>query len=289
MSQLKNELAFCFGDSTKKGGNGMDENTTVTTEQIDTVPEAFEDETQPAAEGEPAPAEEGEVSPAEEGQNDGNQTPAEVSAEGSEDISVDEDPEAPGATEGEPIEQFSSTYRDKREAIEKALPCEHEADENGRIIRDVWYWICDFDDTHVFVEKSEYTQENGCSETKGRFAYTYDEDTRSATIDGDIEEMFVKWLTREELAQIEDQRAQYEELVAYKQMRVQKDHEAAIDVAISEFADLALEICLHYNLKCVDVRRSGLELSMLPDTLHPNAEGMECIFKSVLNKLKEEN
>ncbi len=58
---------------------------------------------------------------------------------------------------------------------------------------------------------------------------------------------------------------------------------------LSEFADLALEICLHYNIKCVDVRSSGLTFAMLPDTLHPNAEGMECIFKSVLNILKEEN
>jgi lysophospholipase L1-like esterase len=58
---------------------------------------------------------------------------------------------------------------------------------------------------------------------------------------------------------------------------------------LSEFADLALEICLHYNIKCVDLRKSGLTFDMLPDTLHPNAEGMECIYRSVLNKLKEEN
>lgn len=57
---------------------------------------------------------------------------------------------------------------------------------------------------------------------------------------------------------------------------------------LSEFADLALEICLHYNIKCVDLRHSGLTVDMLPDTLHPNAEGMECIYRSVLNKLKED-
>lgn len=56
---------------------------------------------------------------------------------------------------------------------------------------------------------------------------------------------------------------------------------------LSEFADLALEICLHYNIKCADVRRSGLTIDMLPDTLHPNADGMECIYRSVLNKLKD--
>ena len=58
---------------------------------------------------------------------------------------------------------------------------------------------------------------------------------------------------------------------------------------LSEFADLALEICSHYNVKCVDMRNSGLTFSMLPDTLHPNAEGMEYIYKSVLKKLNEEN
>lgn len=58
---------------------------------------------------------------------------------------------------------------------------------------------------------------------------------------------------------------------------------------LSEFADLALEICLHYSIECVDIRFSGLTLSMLPDTLHPNAQGMECIYQSVLNKLKEDN
>ena len=58
---------------------------------------------------------------------------------------------------------------------------------------------------------------------------------------------------------------------------------------LSEFADLALEICSYYNVKCVDMRNSGLTFSMLPDTLHPNAEGMKYIYESVLNILKEEN
>lgn len=60
------------------------------------------------------------------------------------------------------------------------------------------------------------------------------------------------------------------------------------NVRLSEFAELAFEICLHYNVKYVDVRLSGLTFEMLPDTLHPNAEGMDCIYRSVLNKLKEE-
>jgi lysophospholipase L1-like esterase len=56
---------------------------------------------------------------------------------------------------------------------------------------------------------------------------------------------------------------------------------------LSEFADLANEICTYYKIKCVDMRRCGLTVDMLPDTLHPNAQGMECIFRAVINAMKE--
>lgn len=56
---------------------------------------------------------------------------------------------------------------------------------------------------------------------------------------------------------------------------------------LSEFADLVLEICSYYQIKCIDLRRSGLTFDMLPDTLHPNAEGMECIYRAVINRMKE--
>ena len=57
---------------------------------------------------------------------------------------------------------------------------------------------------------------------------------------------------------------------------------------LSEFADLVLEICSHYQTKCIDIRRCGISLDMLPDTLHPNAEGMERISRAVINAMKEE-
>lgn len=57
---------------------------------------------------------------------------------------------------------------------------------------------------------------------------------------------------------------------------------------LSEFADITIEICDYYDVRCIDLRSSGLTFDMLPDTLHPDAEGMDCIYRSVLNKLKEE-
>ncbi len=55
---------------------------------------------------------------------------------------------------------------------------------------------------------------------------------------------------------------------------------------LSEFADLIIDICSYYNIKYVDLRSSGIVPDMLPDRLHPNAEGMNCIYNAVLSALK---
>ena len=56
---------------------------------------------------------------------------------------------------------------------------------------------------------------------------------------------------------------------------------------LGEFADLVIEICSYYKIKCIDLRLSDLTFDMLPDTLHPNADGMECIYRAVINRMKE--
>ena len=223
MTQLKNELSLCFA-STGKGGESMNENATVVTEQVETT-EVFEDT-----------ADNAQTS---EGTTDTVDVPA-VAEEHSVDEAPVGDPENFGDTHTDAVEQpttFSSTYREKREAIDNALPHIHETDDDG-VVRDVYFWVCDFDDTHVFVEKNEYKRESGYSEVKGRFAYTFNDADKTAAIAGDFEEMFVKWLTKDELAQLDDMRAQYDELVQYKAKREQKDFESAIDDALDEFSDL---------------------------------------------------
>lgn len=202
----------------------MNENATVVTEQVETT-EVFED----TLDNVQTP----------EGAAEVVDVPAVV-----EEHSVEEtpagNPENFEETHTDAVEQpttFSSTYREKREAIDNALPHIHETDDNG-VVHDVYFWICDFDDTHVFVEKCEYQRESGYTELKGRYAYTFNDTDKTATISGDFEEMFVKWLTKDELAQLDAMRAQYEELVQYKAKRERDDFESAIDVALEEFADL---------------------------------------------------
>ena len=56
---------------------------------------------------------------------------------------------------------------------------------------------------------------------------------------------------------------------------------------LSEFADLIIEICRRENIKCVDLRKSGITFDMLPDGLHPNADGMDRIYRAVINILEK--
>ena len=223
MAQLKNELAFCFGDNEKKGGESMNENATVVTEQVE-VTEVFEDTTGDESTSEPA--------------TDVVETP--VHDEQPVDENHTDEPENFEDTHTDAVEQpitFSSTYREKREAIDNALPHIHETDDDG-VVRDVYFWICDFDDTHVFVEKCEYKRESGYTEVKGRYAYTFNDESKIAVLSGDFEEMFVKWLTKDEVDKLEEQRALYEELVQYKASREKADREAEYDAAIAEFTYL---------------------------------------------------
>ncbi len=226
MTQLKSELAFCFGDTGKKGGESMNENETVVTEQVETTENFEEAEETIATTAEATEVVEEPI------------TTTEYSADESTENSEGENFEETHTDAVEQPQTFSSTYREKREAIDNALPYVHETDENGNVIRDVWYWLCDFDDVYAFVERCEYTKDSGSTETKGRFAYVFNEEDGSVTIEGEMEEMFVRWLTRDELDQLEVQRAQYEELVEYKAERVKAEHDAAIDAVIGEFTDL---------------------------------------------------
>lgn len=118
--------------------------------------------------------------------------------------------------------------RDIFEALRKVMPCSE----------DVWYEVCDFDEKFVYVERCIW-KECGCEEQHGRFEFTYDKEAKVATLNGDFVEMFVHWLTADEEAALNAMRANYSELVDYKNTREKLDYEAEIDEAIKEFSDLS--------------------------------------------------
>lgn len=140
--------------------------------------------------------------------------------------------EPEGEPEGDPApaeEPRAFTYRERAQALSEAMP----NSEN------VYYYVCDFDEKYAYVERCSWNDSGDYSEERGRFEYTYDEAEKKASVVGDFEEMFVRWLTKAENDQINALRGQYEELKAYKENREKSDRENALDAALEPFADLA--------------------------------------------------
>lgn len=106
---------------------------------------------------------------------------------------------------------FSATYRQKREALSNALDPKIEKDADGNITYEEYLWVEDFDDEYVFVEKSIWTTDNH-ERTYGRFTYTFVEDTLTATITSEFEEMVLVWLTLDENQKLQDERSNFEAL-----------------------------------------------------------------------------
>ena len=54
---------------------------------------------------------------------------------------------------------------------------------------------------------------------------------------------------------------------------------------LDQYGPVIRAICDHYGVKYVDMRDCGLTFDMLPDNIHPNAEGMDYITADVLDTL----
>lgn len=100
-----------------------------------------------------------------------------------------------------------STYNEKRELLRNAMKQEEKRDDNGNLEHYLGFWIADFDDSYVYVEKEEYNGKEWSYE-KGRLGYAISENSVSTT--SEFEPMIVKWLTAEEYAEIEKMRSAYE-------------------------------------------------------------------------------
>lgn len=107
------------------------------------------------------------------------------------------------------IESMFATYNQKREALRNALDSEIIRDDNDKIIEETYYWVADFDDEYVYVERDHW--KDGDYETNyGRFTYAFDEEKIEATITSEFEKMILVWLTEEENQKIQEDRNNYE-------------------------------------------------------------------------------
>ncbi len=133
---------------------------------------------------------------------------------------------------------FSATANQKREALRNALDPVIVRDSAGKLVSETYYWVEDFDDEHVFVERNYWTAED--SECKfGRFAYSFDDSNKVATITSDFEEMFKMWLTKEEVSKVENDRKELEALRTFKAKADAAAFEKQVNDIMDEFSDLS--------------------------------------------------
>ena len=116
------------------------------------------------------------------------------------------------------LNKFSATYRQKREALENALDPVIIKDANGNLVSEIYYWVADFSDEYVFVERN-YWDANGRECTKGRFTYSFNDTDVTATITSEFEKMITDvWLTEAEYQELPDKRNQ--EKSDYEKLKV---------------------------------------------------------------------
>ena len=144
--------------------------------------------------------------------------------------------------------EFSVTYLQKREALQNALSGSVEKDENGEVVSGVNYWVSDFDDTYVYVEK--YTWGNGDSDTEhGRFAYSFDDANIVATINGDFEKMIVTWVTVEENERLNAERTEYERLVNFEKDILATNRKNEVKAVFDKFDERLVDVEGYSDLK----------------------------------------
>ncbi len=129
--------------------------------------------------------------------------------------------------------QYVATHNQMRDALINALDPVIVRDDNGNVVSATHYWIQDFDNQYVYVERYHWG-DDGEDSKHGRFAYAFSQETMTASLTSEFEEMVVKWLTLEEAKSIDEARNNYAELEELRQYRC--NHES--NAILSEFSDL---------------------------------------------------
>jgi len=155
--------------------------------------------------------------------------------------------------------KFAATWNQKRDAVQNALDPIVVRDENGDLVSETWYWVCDMDDNFAYVNRHIWNDRNVEDDT-GRFAYSFDESAMTAQITSEFERMIVRWLTEDENAKLDASRTAFEQLQsdfdAYKadystpntevealrkfqDDRLSDDHKCEVDAVLDEFVEIA--------------------------------------------------
>ena len=144
---------------------------------------------------------------------------------------------------------FSATYENKRKAIQSLFKDLYEYDTTGKLIKEVYYYVNDFDDKYAYVNESIYTKDEYISK-KYRYGYTFDDNACTATLTDVKEEVFVRWLTPAEIEALDKLEENYQlyknshtysndeylELEQYKLNSEKEKQEAVLDEVLAQYS-----------------------------------------------------
>lgn len=106
---------------------------------------------------------------------------------------------------------FSATYRQRLEILQAAFPDKYVRDDDGNLIEEVYFWISDFDEEYVYVNKSTWNKDESYKRQYFKYTYEINEDKTDVTL-GEPTELFLSYLTQEELELINKEKADFEAL-----------------------------------------------------------------------------
>jgi len=132
---------------------------------------------------------------------------------------------------GNKVISFSTTYNEKRDALRDALKSIVVTDNEGNYVEETWFYLVDFDDKYVYVEKYHWNKDDSDS-AYGRRQYTLNETDKTVTISDEFEEMVVTWLTLDEKAKLDSERANFENCES--RFNQYKETHSSEDVEVTE-------------------------------------------------------
>lgn len=170
----------------------------------------------------------------------------------SEDAPVDDTAEDAKDTDSQPADdgddqseafvcEFAVTYNQRRDALQNALDGNTVTNQTGEIIESTHYWVSDFDDTYVYVNRYIWHKDGDCTDDHGRFGYSFNDADLTAEVTGEFELMHLMWLTEEERQKLEASRNVFEEyasLKLYKAEREKEERKVKVDELFEQFEDL---------------------------------------------------
>lgn len=155
----------------------------------------------------------------------------------------------------EPEITFSTTYRQKYEILSNLLSNKVERDNEGNVVKEIYFWLADFDDNYIYVERNTWTKDNyDCD--NGRYSYIFDDANLSAELTGEFEVMIVIRVTPEENKAIQEMRnnyelmvKDYEELKQFKSDTIKDKRDIEEKEVFSKFDERLLEVEDYKKLK----------------------------------------